>query len=60
MTQREIAKKLGISYSYLNEILKGKKGCSYVLMMEILKYYPNLKNDFHLLNPRYILRKRDV
>ena len=57
-TQNEIAKEIGISKSYLSEILSGKKGCSHWLMEEILKYYPNLKEDFTLLNPRYILKSR--
>ena len=56
-TQTEIAKEIGISKSYLSEILSGKKGCTHWLMSEILKYYPNLKEDFKLLNPRYILKK---
>ena len=56
-TQNEIAKEIGISKSYLSEILSGKKGCTHCLMEEILKYYPNLKEDFKLLNPRYILKK---
>ena len=56
-TQNEISKEIGISKSYLSEILSGKKGCSHWLMEEILKYYPNLKEDFKLLNPRYILKK---
>ena len=55
-TQTEIAKEIGISKSYLSEILSGKKGCSHWLMSEILKYYPNLK--FLPLNPRYILKKK--
>ena len=52
-SQNEIAKEIGISKSYLSDILNGKKGCAHWLMQEILKYYPNLKNDFKLLNPRY-------
>ena len=58
-SQSEIAKEIGISRSYLSEILRGKKGCPYWLMVEILKYYPNLRNNFYLLNPRYILRERE-
>lgn len=56
-SQNEIAKEIGISKSYLSDILNGKKGCSHWLMEKILKYYPDLKNDFKLLNPRYIIRK---
>lgn len=56
-TQSEIAKEIGISQSYLSEILSGRKGCSHWLMVKILKYYPNLNQDFTLLNPRYILKK---
>lgn len=52
-SQNEIAKEIGISKSYLSDILNGKKGCAHWLMQEILKYYPNLKNNFKLLNPRY-------
>jgi hypothetical protein len=59
-TLKEISKEIGISTSYLSEILRGKKGCPYWLMKTILKYYPNLKEtDFRLLNPRYILRGED-
>ena len=55
---KENSKKLGISVSYLSDILNGKKGCAYWLMKTILKYYPNLKEtDFKILNPRYILRR---
>ena len=56
-TQNEIAKEIGISKSYLSDILNGKKGCSHWLMMKILKYYPELEDNFKLLNPRYIIRK---
>lgn len=59
-TLKENAKEIGVSISYLSEILRGKKGCSYVVMQRILKYYHNLKaSDFKLLNPRYILRGED-
>lgn len=59
-SQNEIAKEIGISKSYLSDILNGKKGCAYWLMMKILKYYPELKDNFKLLNPRYIIRKGSV
>ena len=39
----EIAKELGISKSYLSEILNGKKGCSEELMNKLKEYYPTLK-----------------
>lgn len=52
---KENAKTLGISISYLSDILNGKKGCSEDLMLNIKFLYPNL--DFTLLNPRYRLRK---
>lgn len=54
MSQREEAKTLGISASYLNEILNGKKGCDEQLMLNIKTLHPDL--EFTLLNPRYILR----
>lgn len=59
MSQREIASKIGISASYLNEIINGKKGCPHWLMEEIIKYYPKLKDKFVLLNPRYILKRSE-
>lgn len=43
MTQREVAKKCGWSANYINEILKGKKGCNKETMQKIREYYPNLK-----------------
>ena len=55
-TQTEIANEIGISKSYLCEILKGKKGCSYEVMCKIVKRYPNINFlDFMILNPRFIL-----
>lgn len=58
-TLKEISKEIGISTSYLSDILRGKKGCSYVIMQRVLKYYSNLKEtDFRILNPRYILREK--
>lgn len=52
---KENAKELGISITYLWEILRGRKGCNEELMLKMIKKYPEL--DFTLLNPRYILRK---
>ena len=55
MTLREESKELGISASYLFDILHGYKGCSEELMLNIKHIHPEL--DFTLLNPRYKLRK---
>lgn len=54
-SQNKIAGKIGISRSYLSEILRGVKGCNKEVMNNILFYYPDLK--FKLLNPRYIVVK---
>jgi transcriptional regulator with XRE-family HTH domain len=55
ISQNEIAKKLGISKSYLSSILNGKRGCSETLKNELIKYYPDLK--FKILKPRYTVEK---
>ena len=55
--QSEVAKKLGISRTYLCDILKGRRGCSQELRRKLYCFYPNL--NFKLLNPRYILEKVD-
>lgn len=51
-SNNSIAKDLGISKSYLSDILKGKKGCSEELMIKIKKYYPTLK-FYNFVKPRY-------
>ena len=48
----EIAKELGISKSYLSEILNGKKGCSEELMNKLKEYYPEL-NFYISTKPRF-------
>lgn len=51
-SQNEIAKELGISKTYLSEILNGKKGCSEELMYKIKEYYPTL--EFYIFTkPRF-------
>lgn len=55
MTRREEAKMLGISVSYLSEILRGTKGCDENLMLNLELLHPDI--EFTILNPRYILRK---
>ncbi len=50
-SQNQIAKELGISKSYLSDILNGKKGCNTDLKEKLLQYYPNLK--FIVYNPRW-------
>ena len=57
VSQNEIAKKIGVSKSYLSSILNGKRGCSETLKNELLKYYPDLK--FKILKPRYKVEKVD-
>lgn len=54
---KENADILGISKSYLSQIINGKRGCDEKLMLNIKTLYPEL--NFTLLNPRYILRKDD-
>lgn len=54
-SQNEIAKEIGISKSYLSDILNGKKGCNAIIKEKILKFYPALK--FKILNPRYLVEK---
>lgn len=52
---RTIAKELGISPSYLSNIINGKKGCTKELMEKIKKYYPNL-DFYNFVEPRYKVR----
>lgn len=53
---KENSEKLGISISYLSQILNGTRGCNEKLMQDILLLYP--ESNFKLLNPRYILIKK--
>ena len=55
MSLREEAETLNISVSYLSDILKGNRGCSEELMLNIKFLHPEL--DFTLQKPRYRLRK---
>lgn len=58
MSLTYISKEIGISKSYLSDIINGKKGCSKELVNEIKKYYPNL--EFYVFTkPRYKVRKED-
>ena len=55
----KIAKELGISKTYLSEILSGKKGCSEELMYKIQEYYPTL--EFYIFTkPRFKVVRSDV
>lgn len=56
MNLTSISKELGISKSYLSDIINGKKGCSKELMKKIKKYYLNL--EFYIFTkPRYKVKK---
>lgn len=55
-SQNQVARELGISITYLSEILHSKKGCDEELMNKIKQYYPNLK--FYIFTkPRYKVEK---
>ena len=59
MNLTSISKQLGISKSYLSDIINGKKGCSKELMTEIKKCYPDL--DFYIFTkPRYKIKRRVI
>lgn len=58
MSLRETAIKLGISPSYLSDILNGKKGCSEELMNKIKKYYKDLE-FYNFVEPRYKVVKEN-
>lgn len=58
MSLRSIAKELGISPSYLSDILNGKKGCSEELMNKIKIYYKSLE-FYNFVEPRYKVVKEN-
>ena len=55
-SQNQIARELGISNTYLSEILHSKKGCNEELMNKIKQYYPNLK-FYVFIKPRYKVKR---
>lgn len=53
-TIRENAKLIGISASYLSDILNGKKGCNFEVINKIIKLYKVEVEEKHTIRYRVI------
>lgn len=56
---RENARLIGISPSYLSDILNGKKGCSFEVINKIIKLYKVEVEEKHTIRYKVIQEKED-
>lgn len=53
------AKLIGISQSFLSDILKGKKGCDEITMNKIKALYPDV-DFYNFVKPRYKIKREGL